>query len=74
MSMAAIGNDKNYLKRLKEIWTSLEINIPTFTADGLPTNDLKRVLFREVLLVLIQEAHSADFELAAKINPGVPAL
>ncbi len=27
----SFGNDKNYIQKLKDIWTSLGINIPTFT-------------------------------------------
>ena len=30
----SFGNDRNYLTRLKEVWTANGIDIPTFTGDG----------------------------------------
>ncbi len=30
----SFGNDRNYLNRLKEVWASNGIDIPTFTGDG----------------------------------------
>ena len=30
----SFGNDRNYLARLKEVWTENGINVPLFTSDG----------------------------------------
>ena len=68
------GNDKNYLKKLKDIWTSLGINIPTFTADGATADDLKAGTLPGSAVGLNSGTSLADFELAAKINPGVPVF
>jgi beta-galactosidase len=70
----SFGNDKNYLKKLKEIWTSLGIDIPTFTADGPTTEDLEAGTLPGSAVGLNSGSTSADFALAAKINPGVPVF
>jgi beta-galactosidase len=68
------GNDKNYLLRLKEVWANNGINIPTFTCDGPTTEMLEAGSLPGSAVGLNSGRSLADFELAAKINPGVPVF
>jgi beta-galactosidase len=70
----SFGNDRNYLLRLKEVWTSLGIDVPTFTCDG-PSKDLLEAGTLPGSAVGLNSGSSlADFALAEKINPGVPVF
>ena len=68
------GNDKDYLMRLKEIWTSLGIDIPTFTGDGPTTMMLEAGTLPGSAVGLDSGSSKEDFDLAAKMNPGVPVF
>jgi len=68
------GNDKDYLMRLKEIWTSLGIDIPTFTGDGPTTKMLEAGTLPGSAVGLDSGSSKEDFDLAAKMNPGVPVF
>jgi hypothetical protein len=68
------GNDRNYLMRLKEVWNSNKINIPTFTADKPEEQMLKAGTAPGSVVGLNSGGSQSDFELAAKINPGVPVF
>ena len=70
----SFGNDKNYIQKLKDIWTSLGINIPTFTADGPSANMLQAGTLPGSAVGLDSGTDQADFDLAEKINPGVPVF
>ncbi|MGD0754951.1 MAG: beta-galactosidase family protein [Bacteroidales bacterium] len=70
----SFGNDRNYLLRLKEVWASDGINIPTYTADGPTTNMLKAGSLPGSAVGLDSGSSSEDFALASKINPGVPVF
>ena len=70
----SFGNDKNYLKKLKDIWSSLGINVPTFTGDGPATNMLQAGTLPGSAVGLDSGSEQADFDLAEKINPGVPVF
>ncbi len=70
----SFGNDKNYIQKLKDIWSSLGINIPTFTADGPATDMLQAGTLPGSAVGLDSGASQADFDLAEKINPGVPVF
>jgi beta-galactosidase len=68
------GNDRNYIKRLKEVWIANRIDVPTFTGDG-PTNYmLEAGTLPGSAVGLDSGASTADFELANKMNPGVPVF
>ncbi len=70
----SFGKDRNYLMKLKEIWASLGIDIPTFTCDG-PTKEMLEAGSLPGSAVGLNSGSSlADFDLAAKINPGVPVF
>jgi hypothetical protein len=68
------SNDKNYLPKLKEIWDSLGIDIPTFTGDGPSTKMLEAGTLPGSAVGLDSGSSQQDFDLAAKINPGVPVF
>ncbi len=68
------GNDRNYMARLKEVWTGNGINIPTFTGDGPTTYMLEAGSLPGSAVGLDPGSSPADFELAAKMNPGVPVF
>lgn len=68
------GNDKNYLQQLKDIWISLGIDVPTFTCDGPSPENLQAGCLPGSAVGLNSGTSQADWDLAAKINPGVPAF
>jgi hypothetical protein len=70
----SFGNDKNYLLRLKEVWASLGIDVPTFTGDGPTTEMLEAGTLPGSAVGLDSGSSLADFALAEKVNPGVPVF
>jgi beta-galactosidase len=70
----SFGNDRNYLLRLKEVWSANGIDIPTFTGDGPTTYMLEAGSLKGSAVGLDSGSSLADFELAAKMNPGVPVF
>jgi beta-galactosidase len=70
----SFGKDKNYLQKLKDIWVSLGIDVPTFTCDGPTTEMLQAGSLSGSAVGLNSGQTLADFELAAKVNPGVPVF
>jgi beta-galactosidase len=68
------GNDKNYLLKIRDIWTSLGIDIPTFTGDGPTTKMLEAGTLPGSAVGLDSGSSAEDFALAEKINPGVPVF
>ena len=68
------GNDRNYLMRLREVWNSNKINIPTFTADKPDEKMLQAGTLPGSVVGLNSGGSQSDFDLAAKINPGVPVF
>lgn len=74
----SFGNDKNYDKnypiRLKEVWQSNGIDVPTFTGDGPTTRMLETGTIKGSAVGLDSGSSQADFDLAAKMMPGVPVF
>lgn len=68
------GNDRNYLERLKEVWTENGINVPYFTGDGPTTYMLEAGALPGCAVGLDSGSRPEHFELAAKMNPGVPVF
>lgn len=68
------GNDKNYLSRLRQIWVENGIDVPFFTADGPTTQMLEAGTLPGCAVGLDSGSKPEHFELAAKINPGVPVF
>jgi beta-galactosidase len=68
------GNDRDYLKALKEIWVSNGIDVPFFTGDGPTTYMLEAGTLPGCAVGLDSGSSEKDFELAARMNPGVPVF
>jgi beta-galactosidase len=68
------GNDRNYLLRLQEVWKASGIDIPTFTGDGATEYMLEAGTLTGCAVGLDPGTSQADFDLAAKMNPGVPVF
>jgi beta-galactosidase len=68
------GTDKNYMLRLKEIWAANGIDIPSFTGDKPTTAALEAGTIQGSAVGLHPGATQEDYDLAAKINPGVPVF
>jgi len=68
------GNDRNYLARLKEVWMENGIDVPFFTGDGPTTYMLEAGSLPGCAVGLDSGSRPEHFELAAKINPGVPVF
>ncbi len=70
----SFGNDRNYLLRLKEVWAANGIDVPTFTGDGPTTYMLEAGSLPGSAVGLDSGSSLADFELASKMNPGLPVF
>ena len=70
----SFGNDRNYMVRLKEIWEQNGIDVPFFTGDGPTPYMLEAGSLPGCAVGLDSGGSLADFELAGKMNPGVPVF
>lgn len=70
----SFGNDRNYITRLKEIWVENGIDVPFFTGDGPTTYMLEAGSLPGCAVGLDSGSKPEDFELASRINPGVPVF
>jgi beta-galactosidase len=68
------GNDRNYMARLREIWIENGIDVPFFTGDGPTTFMLEAGTLPGCVVGLDSGSKPDHFELANKINPGVPVF
>ncbi|MCU0408514.1 MAG: beta-galactosidase, partial [Bacteroidales bacterium] len=68
------GNDRNYLFRLREIWKNAGIDVPTFTGDGPTAYMLEAGSLPGSAVGLDSGSSPEHWELAAKMNPGVPVF
>ncbi len=67
------GNDRAYLARLREIWQDAGIRVPFFTSDGATAPMLEAGTLPGAAVGL-DGAKFEQFELARKMNPGVPVF
>ena len=70
----SFGNDRNYMARLKDIWVENGIDVPFFTGDGPTAYMLEAGTLPGCAVGLDSGSSQEDFELAAKMNPGVPVF
>lgn len=70
----SFGNDRNYLSRLLEVWKENGLDVPTFTGDGPTTYMLEAGSLPGSAVGLDSGSSQADFDLASKMNPGVPVF
>jgi beta-galactosidase len=68
------GNDKQYLRRLKELWEQHGIDVPFYTADGPTAFMLEAGTVDGAAIGLDSGGSDADFAAAARQNPDVPAF
>ncbi|TNF37385.1 MAG: beta-galactosidase [Bacteroidetes bacterium] len=68
------GNDRNYMLALREIWEESGIDVPFFTGDGPTTYMLEAGTLPGCAVGLDSGSSEKDFELARKMNPGVPVF
>ncbi|MDM8003991.1 MAG: beta-galactosidase [Bacteroidota bacterium] len=68
------GNDRNYLFALRAIWEKSGIDVPFFTGDGPTTYMLEAGTLPGCAVGLDSGSSEEDFELARKMNPGVPVF
>jgi beta-galactosidase len=68
------ANDRDYMKRLKEIWEKNGLEVPTFTGDGPTAYMLEAGSLPGSAVGLDPGTSPSQFELAAKMNPGVPVF
>ena len=68
------GNDRQYLARIKRIWEQNGITGPFFTGDGPTTYMLEAGSFPGCAVGLDSGSDQGCFDLAYKMNPGVPVF
>ena len=68
------GNDRNYMKRLKEIWESKEIDVPFYTSDGATPYMLEAGTLPGCAVGLDPCSNIEGYNLAREMNPGVPVF
>lgn len=70
----SFGNDRPYMKRLKAIWESEGVDVPFYTSDGATTYMLEAGTLPGCAIGLDPGAQQKNFDLAKKMNPGVPVF
>ncbi|QNM98997.1 beta-galactosidase [Chitinimonas koreensis] len=68
------ANDRAYLARLAALWRRHGITVPFYTADGPSVSMLSAGTLPGAAVGLDSGSEDAHFELARKINPGVPVF
>ena len=70
----SFGNDRNYLLRLRQVWQEAGIRVPFYTADGATTYMLEAGSLPGAAVGLDPGSTDEQFELARRMNPGVPVF
>jgi beta-galactosidase len=70
----SFGNDRNYIARLKDVWVENGIDVPFFTGDGPTAYMLEAGTLPGCAVGLDSGSRLSHFELASKMNPGVPVF
>jgi len=70
----SFANDREYLHELKKIWIRNGIDVPFYTADGPTTYMLEAGSLPGCAVGLDPGSRPEHFELATKMNPGVPVF
>lgn len=68
------GNDRNYMRRLRDVWTANGIDVPFFTGDGPTPYMLEAGSLPGAAVGLDSGSNSKHWDLARSINPGVPVF
>jgi beta-galactosidase len=70
----SFGNDRAYIERLREIWKNAGVDIATFTGDGATQYMLEAGSLPGSAVGLDPGIAQEDFDIAKKMNPGVPVF
>ena len=70
----SFSNDHQYMSALRDIWIKNGIDVPSFTGDGPSVKMLEGGTLPGSAVGLDSGGSQEDFDLAAKINPGVPVF
>jgi beta-galactosidase len=68
------GNDRNYMRFLKDYWVKKGIDVPFFTADEPTLNILEAGTLDSCAIGLNSGSSLDDFAIALKMNPNVPSF
>jgi beta-galactosidase len=68
------GNDKQYLKKLQQLWVANGIKVPFYTADGAAPSMLDAGHIPGTAVGLDSGTSDADFDQAAKADPDMPSF
>jgi beta-galactosidase len=68
------GNDRNYMKRLRDVWMTLGIDVPFFTGDGPTPFMLEAGSLPGAAVGLDSGSNEKHWELARSVVPGVPVF
>lgn len=68
------GNDRAYMKRLRDVWVAAGINVPFFTGDGPTPYMLEAGTLPGAAVGLDSGSNEKHWELARSLNPGVPVF
>jgi hypothetical protein len=66
------GNDRNYMTRLRDVWTQNHIDVPFFTGDGPTQYMLEAGSVPGAAIGLDSGSNERHWDLARSIAPGVP--
>lgn len=70
----SFSNDHKYMSDLRDIWKENGIDVPSFTGDGPSVKMLQGGTLPGSAVGLDSGSSQEDFDLAVKINPGVPVF
>jgi beta-galactosidase len=68
------GNDRNYMKRLKDVWVKHGVDVPFFTGDGPTAYMLEAGHVEGAAIGLDSGSDEKDWDLARSIAPGMPVF
>ena len=68
------GNDRNYMKRLKQIWQENGVDVPFYTSDGATPYMLEAGTLPGCAVGLDPCSSIEGYNLAREMNPGVPVF
>lgn len=68
------GNDRAYMRRLRDVWVRAGIDVPFYTADVATPSDLEAGHLEGAAVGLNPFSEESQAELARKVAPGVPVF
>ncbi|HUL79111.1 MAG TPA: beta-galactosidase family protein [Vicinamibacteria bacterium] len=68
------GNDRAYLRRLRDVWVAAGIDVPFFTADGAALAELEAGHLGGAAVGLNPGSEESQWDLARRVVPGVPVF